>query len=88
MSQDERVANVVLGGGESGKYLAWELAEQGHPVAVKFKIESAVRDLTDIAVDIAPLASSSPRKTARDLRCPKLPSKFETLLHLIPFRSR
>lgn len=34
MSQDERVANVVLGGGESGKYLAWELAEQGHPVVV------------------------------------------------------
>jgi pyruvate/2-oxoglutarate dehydrogenase complex dihydrolipoamide dehydrogenase (E3) component len=34
MSQDERVANVVLGGGESGKYLAWELADQGHPVVV------------------------------------------------------
>jgi len=34
MSQDERVANVVLGGGESGKYLAWGLAEQGNPVVV------------------------------------------------------
>lgn len=34
MSQDERVANVVLGGGESGKHLAWELAQQGSPVVV------------------------------------------------------
>ncbi|HEX3475182.1 MAG TPA: FAD-dependent oxidoreductase [Kofleriaceae bacterium] len=34
MSQDERVANIVLGGGESGKNLAWELAGQGNPVVV------------------------------------------------------
>ena len=34
MSKDERVANVVLGGGESGKHLAWELARQGEPVVV------------------------------------------------------
>src|SRR6185436_2420147 len=34
MRQDEPVANVVLGAGESGKYLAWELAEQGNPVVV------------------------------------------------------
>jgi len=34
MTEDEHVANVVLGGGESGKYIAWELAEQGHPVVV------------------------------------------------------
>jgi pyruvate/2-oxoglutarate dehydrogenase complex dihydrolipoamide dehydrogenase (E3) component len=25
MSKDERVANVVLGGGEAGKHIAWEL---------------------------------------------------------------
>src|SRR4051812_35378112 len=34
MSQDEHVANVVLGGGESGKHIAWELARQGNPVVV------------------------------------------------------
>ncbi|HEX3762512.1 MAG TPA: FAD-dependent oxidoreductase [Kofleriaceae bacterium] len=34
MSKDERVANVVLGGGESGKHLAWELAGHGQPVVV------------------------------------------------------
>jgi pyruvate/2-oxoglutarate dehydrogenase complex dihydrolipoamide dehydrogenase (E3) component len=26
--------NVVLGGGEAGKYIAWELARQGQRVAV------------------------------------------------------
>jgi pyruvate/2-oxoglutarate dehydrogenase complex dihydrolipoamide dehydrogenase (E3) component len=31
---DERVQNVVLGGGESGKYMAWELAQAGQPVVV------------------------------------------------------
>lgn len=30
----ERVENLVLGGGEAGKYVAWELARQGHPVVV------------------------------------------------------
>lgn len=34
MSKDERVANVVLGGGEAGKHIAWELARQGRPVVV------------------------------------------------------
>ena len=34
MSEDERVQNVVLGGGESGKHMAWELARQGEPVVV------------------------------------------------------
>jgi pyruvate/2-oxoglutarate dehydrogenase complex dihydrolipoamide dehydrogenase (E3) component len=34
MSKHERFANVVLGGGESGKYIAWELARQGRPVVV------------------------------------------------------
>jgi pyruvate/2-oxoglutarate dehydrogenase complex dihydrolipoamide dehydrogenase (E3) component len=34
MSKDERVANVVLGGGEAGKHIAWELARQGKPVVV------------------------------------------------------
>lgn len=30
----ETVENVVLGGGEAGKYVAWELAKQGRPVLV------------------------------------------------------
>jgi pyruvate/2-oxoglutarate dehydrogenase complex dihydrolipoamide dehydrogenase (E3) component len=34
MSKDERVSNVVLGGGEAGKHIAWELARQGKPVVV------------------------------------------------------
>lgn len=29
-----RVENIVLGGGEAGKYIAWELASQGRPVVV------------------------------------------------------
>jgi pyruvate/2-oxoglutarate dehydrogenase complex dihydrolipoamide dehydrogenase (E3) component len=32
MSEGERVENVVLGGGESGKHMTWELARQGRPV--------------------------------------------------------
>jgi pyruvate/2-oxoglutarate dehydrogenase complex dihydrolipoamide dehydrogenase (E3) component len=31
---DERVRNLVLGGGEAGKHLAWTLAQQGEPVVV------------------------------------------------------
>jgi pyruvate/2-oxoglutarate dehydrogenase complex dihydrolipoamide dehydrogenase (E3) component len=34
MSSVERFENVVLGGGEAGKYIAWELARGGHRVAV------------------------------------------------------
>lgn len=34
MSTDEPIANVVLGGGEAGKYIAWELAQEGQPVVV------------------------------------------------------
>ena len=30
----EQVENVVLGGGEAGKYVAWTLAQQGRPVLV------------------------------------------------------
>ncbi|MGE0159794.1 MAG: FAD-dependent oxidoreductase [Gemmatimonadales bacterium] len=30
----ENVENLVLGGGEAGKYIAWELAKQGRPVLV------------------------------------------------------
>jgi pyruvate/2-oxoglutarate dehydrogenase complex dihydrolipoamide dehydrogenase (E3) component len=29
-----RIENVVLGGGEAGKYVAWELANEGRPVVV------------------------------------------------------
>ena len=29
-----RIQNVVLGGGEAGKYVAWELANEGRPVVV------------------------------------------------------
>ncbi len=31
-SATEEIENVVLGGGEAGKYIAWELAKQGRPV--------------------------------------------------------
>src|ERR1700730_7366546 len=34
MSGLERCQNVVLGGGEAGKYIAWELARRGQQVAV------------------------------------------------------
>ena len=34
MSGTERIENVVLGGGEAGKYIAWDLAQQGRPVIV------------------------------------------------------
>jgi pyruvate/2-oxoglutarate dehydrogenase complex dihydrolipoamide dehydrogenase (E3) component len=34
MVQTENVENLVLGGGEAGKYVAWELAKAGHPVIV------------------------------------------------------
>jgi len=30
----EHAENIVLGGGEAGKYIAWELAKQGHPTMV------------------------------------------------------
>jgi pyruvate/2-oxoglutarate dehydrogenase complex dihydrolipoamide dehydrogenase (E3) component len=34
MSQLQRVENVVIGGGEAGKYVAWELAANGRKVVV------------------------------------------------------
>lgn len=34
MTAPERIENLVLGGGESGKYIAWELAKQGRKVVV------------------------------------------------------
>lgn len=34
MNEAEQVENVVLGGGEAGKYIAWELAKQGRPTVV------------------------------------------------------
>jgi pyruvate/2-oxoglutarate dehydrogenase complex dihydrolipoamide dehydrogenase (E3) component len=34
MGSLERIQNVVLGGGEAGKYIAWELARWGQRVAV------------------------------------------------------
>ncbi len=34
MHETVRVENLVLGGGEAGKYIAWELAEQGRSVVV------------------------------------------------------
>ncbi len=34
MSEPTRIENVVVGGGEAGKYLAWELAREGRPVVV------------------------------------------------------
>jgi pyruvate/2-oxoglutarate dehydrogenase complex dihydrolipoamide dehydrogenase (E3) component len=34
MAQIEKVENAILGGGEPGKYMAWELARQGRPTVV------------------------------------------------------
>ena len=34
MNETVHIENVVLGGGEAGKYLAWDLAQQGRPVVV------------------------------------------------------
>jgi pyruvate/2-oxoglutarate dehydrogenase complex dihydrolipoamide dehydrogenase (E3) component len=34
MTDETAVENLVLGGGEAGKYLAWDLAQQGRPVVV------------------------------------------------------
>ena len=34
MHETVHIENVVLGGGEAGKYLAWDLAQQGRPVVV------------------------------------------------------
>ena len=34
MSSIEHFQNIVLGGGEAGKYIAWEMARQGQRVAV------------------------------------------------------
>ena len=34
MLENVHIENVVLGGGEAGKYLAWDLARQGRPVVV------------------------------------------------------
>src|ERR1700726_4923559 len=34
MGNTERFQNIVLGGGEAGKYIAWELARSGQRVAV------------------------------------------------------
>jgi pyruvate/2-oxoglutarate dehydrogenase complex dihydrolipoamide dehydrogenase (E3) component len=34
MNETEHIENAVLGGGEAGKYLAWDLAQQGRPVIV------------------------------------------------------
>jgi pyruvate/2-oxoglutarate dehydrogenase complex dihydrolipoamide dehydrogenase (E3) component len=34
MADGERVENVILGGGEPGKYIAWELARQGRRTVI------------------------------------------------------
>jgi pyruvate/2-oxoglutarate dehydrogenase complex dihydrolipoamide dehydrogenase (E3) component len=34
MDGTEHVENLILGGGEAGKYIAWELAKEGHPTVV------------------------------------------------------
>ena len=34
MTDTMHIENAVLGGGEAGKYLAWDLAQQGRPVVV------------------------------------------------------
>lgn len=32
--ETEKIENVLLGGGEAGKYFAWDLAQQGRPVVL------------------------------------------------------
>lgn len=34
MKKTAHIENVVLGGREAGKYIAWDLAQQGRPVVV------------------------------------------------------
>ena len=34
MTEIVHIENVVLGGGEAGKYIAWDLAQQGRAVVV------------------------------------------------------
>jgi len=34
MTDTVQIENVILGGGEAGKYIAWDLAQQGRPVVV------------------------------------------------------
>ena len=34
MTETVHIENAVLGGGEAGKYLAWDLAQQGRSVVV------------------------------------------------------
>ena len=34
MNETVHIENAVLGGGEAGKYLAWDLAQQGQSVVV------------------------------------------------------
>jgi pyruvate/2-oxoglutarate dehydrogenase complex dihydrolipoamide dehydrogenase (E3) component len=34
MAQSERFENVILGSGQGGKLLAWDLAQSGHRTAV------------------------------------------------------
>ena len=34
MTEIVHIENVVLGGGEAGKYMAWDLAQQGRAVVV------------------------------------------------------
>ena len=34
MTETVHIENAVLGGGEAGKYVAWDLPQQGRPVVV------------------------------------------------------
>ena len=34
MTETAHIENVIIGGGEAGKYLAWDLAQQGRSVVV------------------------------------------------------
>jgi pyruvate/2-oxoglutarate dehydrogenase complex dihydrolipoamide dehydrogenase (E3) component len=56
----EPIENVVLGGGEAGKYIAWELASQGRPVVV---IERAL--IGGSCPNIACLPSKNVIRTAK-----------------------
>jgi pyruvate/2-oxoglutarate dehydrogenase complex dihydrolipoamide dehydrogenase (E3) component len=56
----ETIENLVLGGGEAGKYIAWELAKQGRPVVV---IERAL--IGGSCPNIACLPSKNVIRTAK-----------------------
>lgn len=59
MTETAKIENAVLGGGEAGKYLAWDLARQGRPVIV---IDRALIGGSCPNVACLPIIGASPGK--------------------------